>query len=235
MTASRVADYFFVAGVHDTHILPTYQQVKKQGGENLPNDSQYYQQQEQAVNGGIPQFMPLEEQKDSSLLGVLDHVQNVIDHFDKERDTARDNVIAVHGKRSESERTMTLLRRSDTRKWRSPSDPKMLIKQTKDVPNLMEVKYTPTILMRYPQRNYSADESFPPYAAMFCFPRDIHLYYGKHPPSEQLHSFTMTDENGATVYGTCIVFYEKLPYHLVEPIDQCLKDWKDVSLHNRIC
>ena len=40
----------------------------------------------------------------------------------------------------------------------------------------------------------------------------------------------MTDENGATVYGTCIVFYEKLPCHLKEPIDQCLKDWKDVSL-----
>jgi hypothetical protein len=134
MTASRVADYFFVAGVHDTHILPTYEQVKKQGGENIKNDSQYYQQQEQAVNGA-QSFMPLQTQEtslkenytDTSLLGVLDHVQNVIDHFDKERDTARDNVIAVHDKykRSESEKTITQLRRSDTRKWRSPSDPKM--------------------------------------------------------------------------------------------------------------
>jgi hypothetical protein len=200
MTASRVADYFFVAGVHDTHILPTYEQVKKQGGENIKNDSQYYQQQEQAVNGA-QSFMPLATQEtslkenytDTSLSGVLDHVQNVIDHFDKERDTARDNVIAVHDKykRSESEKTITQLRRSNTRKWRSPSDPKMcnylkthtqkdkeilffinkkrcilVIKQTKDVPNLMEVKYTPTILMRYPQKNYSAEASFPPYAAM---------------------------------------------------------------------
>jgi hypothetical protein len=35
----------------------------------------------------------------------------------------------------------------------------------------------------------------------------------------------MTDENGATVYGTCIVFYERLPDKLKEPVNQAIQDY----------
>lgn len=34
------------------------------------------------------------------------------------------------------------------------------------VPNIFDLKYTPTVLMRYPKINYSLDIPFPAYAAM---------------------------------------------------------------------
>lgn len=167
--ASRVADYFFVAGLHDSHLIPTFEYAKKYQ-RTSETDVLYYQQQEEAVanNGSNEESnkretnvfeasfrkrgyseneMPVLRSAlsdDASLLGVLDHVQNVIDNFDKERDTARDNVIAVQQPsftekypRSDSDKTITLenfrsktspsVTRSRTvasRKWRSPSDPK---------------------------------------------------------------------------------------------------------------
>lgn len=177
--STRVADYFFVAGLHDSHIIPTFDSAKK-NQRIADNDVSYYQQQEAAVAG---QFKQIESQPQpqpptvidpsrrrgqslsviptepslrstfpevttsASLLGVLDHVQSVIDNFDKERDTARDNVIAVHeptsrrhtekyngtetlpNNRTSSYSTDTTRRLSvrevSARKWRSPSDPKI--------------------------------------------------------------------------------------------------------------
>lgn len=34
------------------------------------------------------------------------------------------------------------------------------------VPNIFDLKYTPTVLSRYPKTNYSSEEPFPAYAAM---------------------------------------------------------------------
>jgi hypothetical protein len=34
------------------------------------------------------------------------------------------------------------------------------------IPSIFDVKYTPTILTRYPQNDYSPEEPFPAYAAM---------------------------------------------------------------------
>lgn len=136
VSASRVADYFFIAGLHDEHIVPTLENARKHQ-QLSDNDSVYYQQQERALNDlnrpriqtVISDPTPLAsfpDKEQNSLLGVLDHVQHVIDNFDKERDIARDNVIAVvheRYKRSESEKTG--IHRANTRKWRSPSDPKI--------------------------------------------------------------------------------------------------------------
>lgn len=193
--ASRVADYFFVAGLHDNHLTSAFETAKKHQRTG-DNDVSYYQQQEQAAaSNGHDQHSLSEEASESppldasnallnsrrrgnsltvgptepssilrttlpevatsaSLLGVLDHVQHVIDNFDKERDTARDNVIAVHDplapnhaekyKGSDSDKTITTRNHrsstysvesatrsmsirdvSSARKWRSPSDPKI--------------------------------------------------------------------------------------------------------------
>lgn len=174
--STRVADYFFVAGLHDSHLIPTFESAKKHQ-RIADNDVSYYQQQEQAVAGhdkytetvvSPPQIDPSRRRGQSlsvlptepptlrasfpevatsaSLLGVLDHVQSVIDNFDKERDTARDNVIAVHEPNSRhaekykepetfsnnrttsypTEATRRLsVREVTARKWRSPSDPKI--------------------------------------------------------------------------------------------------------------
>lgn len=35
----------------------------------------------------------------------------------------------------------------------------------------------------------------------------------------------MTDENGSTVYGTCVVFYERLTDKLKEPVNKAINDW----------
>ncbi|KAI8047466.1 hypothetical protein BDF21DRAFT_441699 [Thamnidium elegans] len=283
--ASRLADYFFVAGLHDSYIMPAYESAKKYQRTG-DTDISYYQQQEQAVasNGNLFErkldFEVVDNSKNgrrrghslsvgptepsgslrstfpevatsASLLGVLDHVQHVIDNFDKERDTARDNVIAVHEslanhtekyKRSDSDKTITPSNRMSTystettnrrvsirdvaaRKWRSPSEPKLFENTRKNstkvsttsvptiplepevVPNILDLQYTPTILMRYPKINYSPEEPFPAYAAM-----------------------AMTDENGATVYGSCVVFYEKLTDNLKESVNKAIQEWVKTNM-----
>lgn len=40
----------------------------------------------------------------------------------------------------------------------------------------------------------------------------------------------MTDENGATVYGTCVVFYEKLTDKLKEPVNNAIKEWVKANM-----
>lgn len=35
----------------------------------------------------------------------------------------------------------------------------------------------------------------------------------------------MTDENGSTVYGTCVVFYEKLTDKLKAPVNDAIQEW----------
>jgi hypothetical protein len=44
--------------------------------------------------------------------------------------------------------------------------PTEAITEPKQVPNLFDLKYTPTVLQRYPKTNYSPEEPFPAYAAM---------------------------------------------------------------------
>ncbi|KAI8990046.1 hypothetical protein BDB01DRAFT_717940 [Pilobolus umbonatus] len=232
-SGSRVADYFFVAGVHDDHIIPAFESAKKHR-RFCDNDHSYYQQQEAAVaNNGANYKYDMNDSpidvphnifpgSSASLLGVLDHVQSVIDNFDKERDSARDNVIAVHDlpsythkyRRTESEKTITH-RSKPIKTWRSVSEPKVwtsdimanLQLESSHTPNILDIKYTPTILMRYPNTNYSAEEPFPAYAAM-----------------------AMTDENGSTIYGTCLVFHEKLPQKLWDPVNKTIQDWVSLNM-----
>ena len=95
-TQATVADFFFVAGLDDAELL-------------LPNAGcDYYRHQELALKKdrgsavqqsrkrgkSLPLYSSAQEQ-DSLVHGMLHHVQTVIDNFDKERDMARDNVIAL--------------------------------------------------------------------------------------------------------------------------------------------
>lgn len=40
----------------------------------------------------------------------------------------------------------------------------------------------------------------------------------------------MTDENGSTVYGSCIVFYEKLTFKLHEPVNKTIQEWVTANI-----
>jgi hypothetical protein len=42
----------------------------------------------------------------------------------------------------------------------------------------------------------------------------------------------MTDETGSTVYGSCIVFYEKLPEKLKDPVNKSISEWKKSNMVN---
>ncbi|KAF7726210.1 hypothetical protein EC973_009008 [Apophysomyces ossiformis] len=264
MSVSRLADYFFVAGVHDDNILPTYEAAK--GGSTSATDGfHYYHQQEQAASNGqcilselssssapsspgdkiegrkrgfsLPKS--LSEYPRDSLHGVLDHVQAVIDNFDKERDTVRDTVIAVHDHNGLAEKFKAStqinhrksldtghskpLQRSKT--WRHMADtagykPRHVYASTRrqvslptikqePIPllNILDVKYTPTVLMRYPKQDYSPNEPFPSYVAM-----------------------AMTDDSGEIIYGSCIVFYEPLAPKLRESVNQAIKEWVKANM-----
>ncbi|KAI9318757.1 AEX-3 domain-containing protein [Dichotomocladium elegans] len=292
-TGSRLADYFFVAGLNDDRILSTYTAIKE--GHHC---SDYFEQQqiasaqtnnEQRTTTATEAKLPATNGKPTrtnrrsthvardASFGVFDHVQAVIDNFDKERDSARDSVIAVHDQRGLAEKFKMAAAKSPTspilternrsastsdclpaspattahRRRQYSEPPPLWLKATTEeiklpantsVPNILDIKYVPTVLMRYPKEDHVHGQTFPPYTAMasrqetletkdilypngFCFPKDITLYYGKTPPPEHLHSFVMTDENGATVNGTCVVFYERLDEKLIAPINQAIEEW----------
>lgn len=88
---SRLVDYFFIAGIKDHQILSTYHSTR----DGRQDDELYYHRQQIAIQPNNNSRPPNNLQRDGSF-GVLDHVQAVIDHFDKERDHARNTVIAVH-------------------------------------------------------------------------------------------------------------------------------------------
>ncbi|KAI8139770.1 AEX-3 domain-containing protein [Fennellomyces sp. T-0311] len=316
---SQLADYFFVAGLHDSDLLATYQAAKQ--GRKTTADDYYYERQQSALNDldkknnmtdsnqelmespapvdepnsathslsvvrplpnksitfptelQIPSGGPARNHVRDSSFGVLDHVQAVIDLFDKERDTARDTVIALHDqhrlaekydnhqeqRRQRSASTHVSDRHtlqhshtwqpesaSNPRRQRQHSEPPAWMSRTQEsidslatvtpkdiknsdstvaVPNILDLQYIPTVLMRYPKQAYVPAQSFPPYVAMFCFPKDITLHYGSQAPPERLHSFAMTDESGGTINGTCVIFYERLTEHLIQPVNEAIQDW----------
>lgn len=53
-----------------------------------------------------------------------------------------------------------------TKKLTSTESAAAIPLETEMIPNILDIKYTPTVLMRYPKINYSMDEPFPAYAAM---------------------------------------------------------------------
>ncbi|KAI8335808.1 AEX-3 domain-containing protein [Chlamydoabsidia padenii] len=241
-----------------------------------------------------------QQQQPDSLTSVMDHVQAVIDNFDKERDVARGSVISIptrptlpqpHPPATSSPTTTSLersrrasvntgyLNRSEKRtsihdtSWQrvkdsitssvkrthtqrrqrqyslsqsaktttATSDDKnseqqkvqlsnAMVDDQPTIPHLLDVKYPPTVLMRYPSQDSTIP--FPSYLSMFSFPHDISLYYGDEPPPEKIHSFAMTDDSGSTRYGTCCVFYEPLPDELMEPVDEALQFWINHCMTN---
>lgn len=82
---SRLADYFFVVGIHDRDIIPKYEAAKSAGG-SIANESYF----------NIHPTESQQTQRAASLDNtMLDHVATVIQNFDKDRDMARDTVIAI--------------------------------------------------------------------------------------------------------------------------------------------
>ncbi|KAJ3146265.1 hypothetical protein HDU86_000481 [Geranomyces michiganensis] len=82
----------------------------------------------------------------------------------------------------------------------------------------LEWKFGPEILCRYPETDYSEKDKFPTYLSMFCFPDNVQLRHEDNGPlPEKYHSFIVTEETGAKIYGVCVTIYERLhPNHASE-------------------
>eukprot|EP00124_Ichthyophonus_hoferi_P001719 Ihof_evm2s98 gene=Ihof_evmTU2s98 len=72
----------------------------------------------------------------------------------------------------------------------------------------MSDTYTPSMLWRYPKENYPDTAVNGGSVMCFCFPQGLKLSQGYKLPA--YHSFVMTNEKGARLYGGCMVFYEAL-------------------------
>ncbi|KAG9307791.1 hypothetical protein G9A89_023356 [Geosiphon pyriformis] len=89
----------------------------------------------------------------------------------------------------------------------------------------LKQKYSPRLLARYPQKDYSKEESFPAYIPMFCFPNDVTIRESEYPPPTTYHGFAMTQEDGSKRYGICLTTFEPISESLAKDIDLLHKDW----------
>ncbi|ORY98199.1 hypothetical protein BCR43DRAFT_437358 [Syncephalastrum racemosum] len=229
---TRLADYFFVAGVRDHDIIDTFETIRS----GQLSEDVYYQCQldaAQRVSGNTQpkagrnhnkagrrhtlshsKTVPSHLTRKDTALGVLEHVRAVMDHFDKERDSARDTVIALHNESQLSEK-YNEQKGSEHNRQRSASTPfedrtkKCTAKSNENtMPNILDIKYVPTLLTRYPKKQ-DADNEFPAYISM-----------------------VITDENGHTVNGTCVVFHEPLADSAVDAVDEKIQAWVKHNMSN---
>ncbi|KAI8066903.1 AEX-3 domain-containing protein [Gongronella butleri] len=236
-TQATVADYFFVAGLDDAELLlPSagcdYYRHQELALKKDPRDDQ---QPSRKRGKSLPLYSSAQEQ-DSLVHGMLHHVQTVIDNFDKERDIARDNVIALLPENTAPTTSTSLdlastrppQRQHRARQYSLSILPSMTKKAprnpfTTTQPHLLDIRYTPTVLLRAPEERDQMP--FPPYLSMFCFPHDISLVYASEPPPERVHSFAMTDDVGTTIYGTCCIFYEPVSEKFKPQVNDILQSW----------
>eukprot|EP00127_Corallochytrium_limacisporum_P005864 Clim_evm9s214 gene=Clim_evmTU9s214 len=98
-----------------------------------------------------------------------------------------------------------------------------------------------SILFRYPERDREFFE-FPTNVDEFCFPDQIRVRekpfaglslqidgvdigQAQHPTV--WHSFTLTDEQGRRVFGTCLTVYEDISSDVVKVLEERMKEWKE--------
>ncbi|KAM3584062.1 hypothetical protein VKS41_004029 [Umbelopsis sp. WA50703] len=247
---TRLADYFFVVGIHDNDILDKYEMCKSSGG-CVTNESYF----------NMPQRPETRKAHAVTLDGsMLDHVATVMQHFDKDRDMARDTVIAVWDSASPSNRrrsiaaaTSSVLKSGAQRKSSSESVRShgksiksfdKVISEHEQSPPVDDaplfarkdaVVRSPEQMIQESDKKLSIfDAKFPPcvllrypqddYSTQDAFPSYTPMY-GLNPPAETVHSFSITDEDGNKKYGTCVRFYERLSKSLHEEIKKSVQDW----------
>ncbi|KAI8609251.1 uDENN domain-containing protein [Chytriomyces sp. MP71] len=91
----------------------------------------------------------------------------------------------------------------------------------------LEYKYEIATVHRYPESDHSEKERLPDGLAMFCFPNGLQF---KHSPDTSLecttHSFVITEETGAKLYGVCLLLYEPIQEPLASQLEELLEEWR---------
>lgn len=101
---ARLADYFYVVGIHDKDLLDKYEMAKTSGG-YVTNES-YFSMSKKPTTRKV---------RSATLDGtMLDHVTTVMHNFDKDRDIARDTVIAVWDGTGPSNRRRSIAAATDS-------------------------------------------------------------------------------------------------------------------------
>ena len=113
---------------------------------------------------------------------------------------------------------------------------KSVVKKKKD-PHPLSYKFIPSTLCTYPEQ----DEDFPVHVPMFCFPNDVSIFNAPlenwadtdvlsegiawREPKPSHHSFIVTLENGARLYGTTVIVWEELHGTVKEKLHKAVKLW----------
>ena len=115
-------------------------------------------------------------------------------------------------------------------------DARSILKKKPKDQHPLSFKFIPTTLCAYPEQ----DEDFPVHVPMFCFPNDVSIYTAPlenwadtesatklawKEPKPSHHSFVVTLENGARLYGTTIIVWEELQGVVKEKIEKAVNLW----------
>jgi hypothetical protein len=93
----------------------------------------------------------------------------------------------------------------------------------------MEYHYKAETNFLYPED--TDQDKFPPFVPMFCFPNDIQLISSEDgAPPASFHSFVITEEMGARLYGVCVTFYEKIESVQLAELNQMHDEWKSMQM-----
>ncbi|OLL22940.1 DENN domain-containing protein [Neolecta irregularis DAH-3] len=92
-------------------------------------------------------------------------------------------------------------------------------------------KFAPALLSRWPSGDqeafYSPRESFPDY---FVFPDDIQIKLADSRPRSTWHSFTLTDEKGDRIHGTCVIIWIPLGVSKAEELEYRCSQWRQAHM-----
>ncbi|KAK9471393.1 AEX-3 domain-containing protein [Dipodascopsis tothii] len=99
--------------------------------------------------------------------------------------------------------------------------------------NPLDRKLDPSLLDRFPGDTASrrlVHGPFPEYVPMFCFPDDVRIRVADSQPRSTWHTFAMTDGDGGRRFGTVVVVWLPVPFHLAELVEQRCKEWRERNL-----
>lgn len=103
-------------------------------------------------------------------------------------------------------------------------------------PNMHPLKrrYEPVLLDRYPPKNMHNElkrrNPFPDYVPMFAFPNDVNVVSADERPRSTWHGFAMTNADGSSLHGICLIIWVPLNPSAAENLEQQCEIWRQANL-----
>jgi len=103
-------------------------------------------------------------------------------------------------------------------------------------PNMHPLKrrYEPVLLDRYPPKNMHEElklrNPFPDYVPMFAFPNDVNVVSADERPRSSWHGFAMTNADGSSLHGVCLIVWVPLNPTAAENLEQQCEIWRQANM-----